>query len=323
MNSQQHEPLFNDDEILSLLTPLTAISPMQGPQSPFITKPLTIIGGAILAAAGLATVYYLTSDVVVIETEQPQSPSVEQHVAAQHQSQQQQDQDQPTPTKRAQPLLMTMDASRSELATLGVNADDQKIWFVEDGQRVSISQRGISLKPTAEADLNRTPVAVTLYDADGAYASWYDHQQGAPEMNDLVPVKISLQSGESDLHQNVVAYLWFAPEQAMSVEKEIADFQEVRDGSRDVSIDKVYPNPVSGNEATLLITAQRSTSARVSIVDVSGRLLAVAYENVRLDNGSNSLVLLDLQSIPSGMVLVTIDLPEHGTRLVQRLLIQR
>ncbi|HLP28750.1 MAG TPA: T9SS type A sorting domain-containing protein [Candidatus Didemnitutus sp.] len=325
MKTQRHEPLLTEEEILNLLTPQAATSSTQEPQSPFITRPLTIIGGALLAAAGIATVYYLAIETPVVETVSTQPVASTQHVIEQTQQQQEQKMEprRQTLTEREQPLVMTMDASRTELASLGVNADDQKIWFIEDGQRVTISHRGISLKPSTEADLNRTPVAVTLYDTDGAYASWYDHQQGAPEMNDLVPVKITLQSDESDLHQNVVAYLWFAPEQAMSVEKEVADYQETRDDSRGVSVDKVYPNPVSGNEATLILTTQRSTNARICIVDVSGRQVAVVFENVRLDNGSNSFVLPDLQSMPSGMVLVTIDLPEHGTRLVQRLLIQR
>lgn len=325
MKTQHHEPLLTDDEILNLLTPQAAASSVQEPQSPFITRPLTIIGGALMTAAGIATVYYLATDAPVAETEYTQPVVSSQQSIEQPQQEQQQrmEPDRQALSDKEQPLVMTMDASRTELASLGVNADDQKIWFVEDGHRVTISQRGITLKPTSDPDLNRTPVAVTLYDTDGAYASWYDHQQGAPEINDLVAVKVELQTTPSDLHQNVVAYLWFAPEHATTVEKEIAEYQEDRDHSTNVSIEKIYPNPVSGSEATLVLTSQRSTSARIGIVDVSGRQLAVVVENVRLDEGSTTIILPDLQSIPSGMVLVTIDLPEHGTRLVQRLLIQR
>lgn len=325
MKTQHHEPLLTDDEILNLLTPQAAASSVQEPQSPFITRPLTIIGGALMTVAGIATVYYLATDEPVAETEYTQPVVSSQQSIEQPQREQQQKMEpgRQALSEQEQPLVMTMDASRSELASLGVNADDQKIWFVEDGHRIAISQRGITLKPTSDPDLNRTPVAVTLYDTDGAYASWYDHQQGAPEINDLVAVKVELQTTPSDLHQNVVAYLWFAPEHATTVEKKIAEYQEDRDHSTNVSIEKIYPNPVSGSEATLVLTSQRSTSARIGIVDVSGRQLAVVVENVRLDVGSTTIILPDLQSIPSGMVLVTIDLPEHGTRLVQRLLIQR
>lgn len=325
MKTLHHEPLMSEDEILNLLTQEAAAPPKQEPASPFPTTSRVIIGGALLAAAGIATVYYLTTDAPVVENEPIQPTASEQHVAVQQppQASVQEDKTNRAEQTRVQPLLMTMDASRNELTTLGVNADGQKIWFVEDGQRITISQRGISLRPTQESDLNRTPVAVTLYDEDGAYASWYDHQLGTPEMNDLVAVKIPLHSAETDLHQNVVAYLWFAPEMATHIDKEIDDYQEDRLDARDVHIEKVFPNPVSGNEATLLVNAKQPTSARVSIMDVSGRELSVVSNSIRLDNGQSTIVLPDLQSLPSAMVLIVIDLPEYGTRLVQRLLIQR
>lgn len=318
MNTQHHEPILSDDEILSLLTPQAAIPPEQEPHHPLLRKPLAIVGTALLGAAGVAAIYFAQQTVddvkvmpiaqainvqpVVVEEAQP-------IVAAQ--------------PVTLRPLVTILTTTNDELAALGIHVDEGKIWFVEDGRRVTISQRGIALKPTSDADLDRTPTAVTLYDDQGAYASWYDPQQGLPEMNQLVPVRVALTLQHQDLHHGVSAVLWFAPREATLITEQLATFQEQRDAAQGVRVENIFPNPATGSEATLLLNAVAASRARVTIMDIAGRELTVVAETVNLDRGTTTIMLTNLQSLPVGMALVVINLPDLGMRLVQRLLIQR
>ncbi|MCX6139761.1 MAG: T9SS type A sorting domain-containing protein [Candidatus Kapabacteria bacterium] len=320
MNAQQHEPLFTDDEILSMLTPSSAIPPVQNTLRPFLQRPSVMVSGAVLAVAGVATVYMMNT---VDPQVTPTVPIVE--AVAPHQEPTIQSRSEVDRVQEVSPrtLITALATSNDELAELGLFTNARTVWFVEDGQRVAISAGGISLKPTTEESLERTPIAVTLYDDKGAYASWYDPSTGDPSMNDLVPIRVALQTYPTHLHQNVVAMLWFAPEDAKLIEPKITAYQEHRNAAEGMYVEKLFPNPVSGDVATLQISSTQATSASVSIMDVSGRLLAAIASTQMLSQGTTSVVLDGLQSLPPGMVLVVIDLPQVGSRLVQRLLIQR
>ncbi len=321
MNTQQHEPLLRDEDILALLTPQAAVPQQQETHRRFLQSPMTYVGGAALVAASIATVYLMNTTTPVVE-QIALAPTVED-VVQQGPVTSTDESLAKTKTATTQPLVTTIAASKEELAQLGITLELNKATFVEDGNRVSISSKGIALRPTTDADLNRTPIAVTLYDQQGAYASWFNPEQGDPEMNDLVPVRVALQSTSSDIHQNVIALLWFAPTEGKILEQQITGYQEHRETSGGVRIESVFPNPATGNESTLLISANASTIATVTLMDVSGKLLATVSERQRLESGTTTITLTDLQSLPSGMVLVVIDMPEIGVRLVQRLLIQR
>jgi len=317
MNTQHHGPLLSDDEILSLLTPQAAIAPEQEQQHSIFRKPLVIIGTAILGAAGVAAIYFAqpTVDEVQIELTtqavnvQPVVDEEASVVIAQQPG---------TP----RPIVSILPTTNDQLAALGIHVEEGKIWFVEDGRRVTISTGGIALRPTSDPDLGQTPTAVTLYDDQGAYASWYDQQQGSPEMNQLVPVRIALTSQHQYPHQGVTAVLWFAPREANEITNQIAPFQEQRHAAQGVRVENIFPNPATGSDATLVVNTVTASHARVTIMDIAGRELAVVAETVNLDRGTTTIMLTDLQSLPTGMALVVVDLPELGTRLVQRLLIQ-
>ncbi|MBC8124605.1 MAG: T9SS type A sorting domain-containing protein [Candidatus Kapabacteria bacterium] len=321
MNTQQHEPLLRDEDILALLTPQAAIVPQQETPRPLLQSPMVYISGAALVAASIATVYLMNTTTPVVE-QNALLPTVDD-VVQQGPVISTDESLRKVQSEKVQPLVTTITASKEELAQLGITLELDKASFVEDGNRVTISSRGIGLRPTTDAALDRTPIAVTLYDQEGAYASWYNPEQGDPAMNDLVPVRIALQSTTSDLHQNVIALLWFAPTEGKIIEQQITSYQEHRDAASGVRIENVFPNPAAGNESTVLISANASTLATVTLMDISGKVLATVSENQRIERGTTTIMLTDLQSLPSGMVLVVIDMPEIGVRLVQRLLIQR
>lgn len=73
-----------------------------------------------------------------------------------------------------------------------------------------------------------------------------------------------------------------------------------------------YPNPNSG-KLSLEITTNRANEASIEIVNIAGKIMQATRTS--LVTGNNT-VLLDLESIPAGMYLITVKWP--GTYLVER-----
>lgn len=78
----------------------------------------------------------------------------------------------------------------------------------------------------------------------------------------------------------------------------------------------VFPNPVN-NMATLQLTTNNDTQAKIVLTDLSGRI--VSQQTTKLYAGKNQ-TNIDTQTLPNGMYLVTIDY--NGSRVTQKMLVQ-
>lgn len=326
-----HEPLLSDKEIRNLLTPIQATQ--QEAQSTSHRKPLwerpSVTISALCATACAATFVVLQqphSDTVGENTQpittqkniQPIKTESQDRTANASTGSADQTRELKTLPAPAQPMIR---ATPEELRTLGITVTANKIQLVEDAQRITVTARGIALKPTSDDNSPANLVSVTLYSSDVAFATWV--APDAAELHSLVPVTVSLASTATDPHQNVHAVLWLDAPAAKKIEPDITSYQQPKPLTSLMQITNVYPNPCRANQATISLHLDSPTQVQISVHDLQGQLLTTALPLSEVQAGEHTFTLSHLSELPSGMLLIVVNAPAIGKQSVQRLLIER
>ena len=342
-NNMNHEPLLTDNQILDLLTPVHT-APVRSSKT---TKPLWKRSSFAVPAAAFLTCCVAT--VLVLQTTNQTSTNVNavqpKDVAAKTASSQSFQSDalgtsdvpqsasgnyamaQKLAEAEVNPSIVApqefLEASADLLKELGISVATNKIQLVEDGQRITVTPRGISLKPTTDKNSEAQLVAITLYEVQQPYATWCTASTAQSNFNALVPVSITLQTPKADVRQNVRAVLWFEPATAKTIEPNVTSYQVPNQASPKMNITNVYPNPCRGFEAQITIELQQATTLQISLFDMQGVRVTTAVAMHSVQAGQHTYTLSNLSELPSGMLLIVVDAPSIGQQLVQRFLIER
>jgi hypothetical protein len=327
LQSADHEPLLRDDEILGLL----ATAPVASHKS-ILRKPWAYAAAATVAACAIGVYTVMQPDVSepalddslheeILDLNQSSRVSLESSDRMSGLTYTTNKNSILSPRARKDAVGVAYDAPSGELlARLGIDATAQAIRFAEGYSIITVTNRGIGVRPNRSLAKTEAPVAVTLYDAKGAYASWYDATEDAPNVGALRAIRFALPDDPAMGRTDVAAVLWYAPQ---------ADATDASDNSGKATIaapfriERIAPNPVADDEATITITSTEQRAVRIRLLDIVGRELMTVYERFALNPGDTGIPLTGLSRLPGGMIILIIEDQVSGGMVTSRILIQR
>lgn len=325
LQSADHEPLLRDDEILALLASTHVVS-----HKSILRKPWAYAAAATVAACAIGVYTMMLPD----GSEPASDDSLREEILNLNQSDpvSLESSDRMlglTDTTNKNSMLSTRarkdavgvayDPPSSELlAKLGIDATAQAIRFADGYSIVTVTNRGIGVRPSRSLANTAGPVAVTLYDAEGAFASWYDANEEAPNVAALRAIRFALPDDPAMGRTNVAAVLWYAPQVNAY---DAADHQASTVAS--FRIERIAPNPVADDEAAITITSTAQRAVRIRLLDIVGRELMLVHERFVLNPGDTDIPLTGLSRLPGGMMMLVIEDQANGGMVTSRILIQR
>ena len=155
--------------------------------------------------------------------------------------------------------------------------------------------------------INDVPVASTYTDANGRYTfnnlAYGTYKVYAEEIN-KIPFSMTVTLAANNPSQDNVNVSVNSNSAVTGI-----------DNLRDITVEGVYPNPIS-DKATVTVSLQQNSKMRMTLTDVNGRLLQ--SKNLNLSSGATE-IQIDLSSEPAGICYLSLlnDTNKKIVRLVK------
>ncbi len=330
LRSADHEPLLNDDEIYRLLA-----APPVAAQQPSPGRVWYYAAAATVAACAIGVYTLMPTDTGSYDAS---ASNEESTTTAPQALREPVVLDEPAPaveaddsmarsrTARSVPPVTFERATPELLAGLAIEQESAFVRFVDGRLMVTITNRGIGLRQARSASRSEAPVAVTLYDANGAYASWHDADAAEPTVATLRALRFALPDDAAMGRTNVMAVLWYAPrldKVDASDASDWSDRSDRSDRSDAFRVERVAPNPVADDVATVTVNSTAQRAVRARLLDIAGRELMSLPDITTLHAGPTTVVISGLSRLPGGMVFLVIEDPASGMFVSERILLQR
>jgi|GEM_PF-2608904 len=221
--------------------------------------------------------------------------------------------------------------------SLGLTVTNERITYVEDGFRITISTSGISVRGTHDATATPAPKHITLYRNDTVLASWFSEAHA--EVGSLVAVRYTLKNPSQPLFPYADVVLWYQPSVAFldAVPPEVGQQirQELRGAKASdpftqplhtpngITSAEIFPNPVRSQTASLRLTVGKRLTTTASIINIQGNTVLNLWNERILTEGTHTEPISLPSELANGMYVIVITDAQSSEQIVQRILIER